>query len=401
MTSRAFHPTSAEVAAHVRELRARHPRLVSIRTLARTAGGRPILAATVTDPDSRSSGQQHVLVTAGQHGNEESGRLVALALLDWLVLPAAAETRRCQRIVVLPNANPDGAEADSHGTPAGIQPNLDHGPGGAQTPEGRAVEIVAERLQPELYVDLHARGHAGCSYDMVLYPWTRNYTEDDNLCHAIAADMAAAGERAGVPHMTHPLTWWTPETDEPSTTLYLYRRFKSIVMLTENAESNEVAYPSSISAASGLAKLKALLAWGNRRFPKLPYDGYPNPVVAGLFPCGVLAVGRDAAARRRCRVAAWQEADGFARVSLRNPEQPLAKVLQVRYTGRPLAAIGFVLAAAGRLAPVAATWDGQTLHRSETNGFFSWQAGRVTYAAIAVRNLQPGEHEATVQFRRM
>jgi hypothetical protein len=388
------------VTAHVRALRGLHPDLVSVRTLDRTAAGRPILAVSVTDPRARPADRQHVLITAGQHGNEESGRLVALALLDWLVSPAAAQVRRRQRIVVLPNVNPDGAEADSHGTPAGLQPNLDHGPGGARSPEGRAVERVAERLQPEAYVDLHARGYTGCSYDMVLYPWTRKYTEDDNLVHAIAADMAAAGERTGVPHVTHPLTWWTPETDEPSTTLYHYRRFKSLVMLTESAESNAIAHPAALRAASGLAKLKVLLSWGNRRHPKLPYAGYPTLLVDGMFACGVLAVGRDAASRRRSRVAAWREVAGFERVALRNPEAALHKVLQVKYTGRPLASVGFVLAAAGRLTPVAAAWDGRALRRSETNGFFSWRDGRVTYAAMAIRNLRPGEHEAPVTFRR-
>jgi len=145
--------------------------------------------------------------------------------------------------------------------------------------------------------------------------------------------------------------------------------------------------------------LKTLLAWGTRRHPKLPYAGYPNLLVTGMFPCGVLSVGRDASARRRSRVAAWQEVAAFERVRLRIPQQPLAKTLQITYTGRPLASIGFVFAAAGRLAPVSATWDGRALRRSETNGYFSWQAGRVTYTAIAVRNLQSGEHEATVQFR--
>jgi hypothetical protein len=356
---------------------------------------------TVTDPDARPAEQQHVLITGGQHGNEESGRLVALTLLDWLVTPAAAAIRRQQRIVVLPNVNPDGAEADSHGTPAGVEPNLDHGPDGAQTPEGRAVEELAERLQPELYVDLHARGQTGCSYDMVLYPWTRKYTEDDNLCHAIAAEMAAAGEQAGVPHMTHPLTWWTPETDEPSTTLYHYRRFKSLVMLTESAESNAVSYPKPLCAGSGLAKLQALLAWGNRRHPKLPWAGYPNLLVCGMFPCGVLAVGPDAAARRRSRVAAWREVGAFSRVALHIPEEPLRKTLQVTYTGRPLPAVGFVLCAAGRLVPVHATWNGRALPHAETDGYFFWHDGLVTYAAIAVPNLDPGEHEAAVQFREM
>ncbi|MGB2823460.1 MAG: M14 family zinc carboxypeptidase, partial [Phycisphaerae bacterium] len=276
--SKAVSPTPSEVEAHVLRLRRDHPRLVRVDVAGVSQRGRPIYAATVTSPAAGDADKQHALIVAGQHGNEESGRMLALATLDWLVSRAGGETRRKQKVVVMPCVNPDGAEADTHLTPSGVAPNLDHGPGGAVSPEGIAVERIADALEPELFVDMHARGYAGCSYDMVLYPGTKVYTEDDHLLHAIAAEMAAAGEKAGVPQIAHPLTWpgWGgDDPDHASTTRYAYRRFKSLVFLTETCEDNSGSYPAADRIASGMAKIKALLAHGNRRHPKLYYSGYP------------------------------------------------------------------------------------------------------------------------------
>ena len=107
----------------------------------------------------------------------------------------------------MPNVSPDAAEANTYETPAGVKPNLDHGPSGPATPEGRALEAIAREFQPDVYVDLHGRGHAGCSYDMVLFPGSRAYTEDENILYSIARRMVAAGEKSGIPHVMHPLTW--------------------------------------------------------------------------------------------------------------------------------------------------------------------------------------------------
>ena len=72
--SQAQPPTSAEVEAHLRRLQALHPEWVRVRTVARTAEGRPLLAVTVTDRAVPDRDKQHVLITGGHHGSEESGR---------------------------------------------------------------------------------------------------------------------------------------------------------------------------------------------------------------------------------------------------------------------------------------------------------------------------------------
>lgn len=390
-------PGPRDIEKHVLELRRRHPRMATVDEVGRSSQGRPILAVTVTDPDSPDDDKQHALIVAGQHGEEETARATALALLDWLVSPAAAATRRRQKIAVMPCVNPDGAEADSHLTAAGIAPNLDHGPGGARSPEGIAVEKVAYELEPELFIDMHARGFAGCSYDMVLYPATLPYTEDDNLFHALAADMARAGEAAGIPHMTHPLTWpgWGGDDPaEPSTTLFAYRRFKSMVMLTESSESNACAYPMSMRVKAGLARLRCALAWGNRRHPRLAHGGYPCSLVAGMFLSGIVAVGATAAGRRRSRIEAWRNRAGFAKLDRRIPEEDRVKRLTLHYTGPALAQpVGIQSFAAGRLKVVSVMLDGQPADAIAR----TWHDRCATLTVVPVERLQPGEHELEIR----
>ncbi|HEX7009244.1 MAG TPA: M14 family zinc carboxypeptidase, partial [Phycisphaeraceae bacterium] len=347
--SRASPPTNADVWNRVDELAQRDPERIRVDVAGYSGQGRRIDAVTLTDPAVSDDLKQHVLIVAGQHGNEESGRLIALELMDQLLADAHRQTLRQQKIVVMPNVNPDGAEEDCYATPGGVKPNLDHSPDGPTIPESKAVEVIANSLCPDVFVDMHARGHAGCSYDMVLYPDTRPYTEDDNLFHQIAAEMVAAGEQAGLPHITHPLTWWTkPPHDACTTTAYAYRNFKSIVMLTESAEANSHSYAPALTAQVGVARIMALLAWGNRRHPKLYYPGYPNMLVLGMFSVALMAVGRTAAQRRHSRVEIWRQRAAFQSLRPLLPEPPDRKTLLVDYDGPPLQhGVGLMLRAAG------------------------------------------------------
>jgi hypothetical protein len=399
---RAVSPTSAEVERRVRELAERHRDCVSVETAALTDEQRPILAVTVTDPQVPPQDKQHVLVVAGQHGNEESGRLQALALLDWLVSEEAAPIRLRQAVVVMPNVNPDGAERNLHATPRGVQPNLDHAPDGAKSPEGQAVEKIARALGPEVFVDMHARGGAGCSYGMVLYPKPRVYTEDDNLLHAFAAEMVAAAEEAGVPHVTHPLTWpgWGGDRgDEPSSTLFAYRSFKSFVLLTEAPESDTHALAAEARARSGVAMLKVLLAHGQRRYAFCRYEGYPCELI-GLSYGGFVPVGRTVAERRANRLALWNEADHLDGPKLAAPEELTFKRMTFVYDGPPLPeGAGLQFRAAGRLEVQSVTLDGHSLAPSETDGYGAWQDGCSTFVVVALPKLEPRTYAVEVRFK--
>jgi len=380
----------------------RRPEMVKSRTILQSAQGRPIDAVTITDSRVSDTDKQHVLIAAGQHGNEESARLVALRLMDYLLSPDGRPLLARQKFVILPNVSPDAAEADTYETPAGIKPNLDHPLTGATSPEGKALEMVAEELQPEVYIDLHARGHAGCSHDMVLFPPAKPYTEDERILYEVATLMAHEGERSGIPHVVHSLTWpgWgSTDLNQPSSTLYAYRRFKSMVFLTENAEHNEIAYPEKMRVLSGVNRLKPLLAMGNRRYQNLYYAGYPCYMAIGMFHTGVVAVGKTASARRASRIELWRNAEFFTKLSPVLPELPAAKTLQVAYTGPTIkSGAGFQVRVAGRLHVKQITVNGKSLRPSETSGYYTWQDKHTTYAVAAVSELKAGEHEIAFSF---
>ena len=65
-------PASSEVRAHLEKLARQHKNRLRFKTVESSAQGRPIDVAYVTDPASRDEEKQHVLVIAGQHGNEET-----------------------------------------------------------------------------------------------------------------------------------------------------------------------------------------------------------------------------------------------------------------------------------------------------------------------------------------
>ena len=189
--SKEVSPTLAEIQAQLVKTAKAFPKFARLEQVGLSGQGRPLLAMRLTDPSVRPADKQHVLVAGGQHGNEESGRAVAMALIDWLCR-GGRPLLACHEIAVMPLVNPDGAAEETYGTPAGVKPNTDHGPNGPTIPEAAALQKLAYELEPEVYVDLHARGHAGCSYDMVLYPGPQPYTSDDLVLQKLAVEMAAA-----------------------------------------------------------------------------------------------------------------------------------------------------------------------------------------------------------------
>ncbi len=396
-------PLSADVEAEILALQSKNKGLVTVGAVERSVEGRPIYAVAVTDPRVKPKDKEHVLVVGGQHGNEESGRMVALALIRWLCTKAAKETVRRQKIVVMPNVNPDGAEYDIHGDLDGVHPNLDHEETGPKTPEGRALENVSKAFRPDVFVDLHACGGAGCGTDMVLYPWPKPYSEDARLLALIAEDMCAAGEKAGVPQTTFPMTWsgWGgPGMDGGSSTKWHYRNFKSIVILTENTEHNEHSYSVQLRTKSGLDKLKALLKWGNRRHPKLPYEGYPCMLACSMFDRGVVALGDDPESRRESRIAIWRNAGAFAHLGCRNPQEESRKILHVDYGGETLrSGAAFQTCFAGHRKVKSVKVNGRPLASSIKKGYHSWTAGTATYVMAAMPVLRPGKYDIEMVMR--
>lgn len=106
---------------------------------------------------SRGPGRPAVLLVGQQHGDEPAGAEVLLVLAQQLVeQPAAGDLALLLQkidIIVLPRANPDGAELGVRRAANGLDINRDHLL--LRTPEAQAQGLLMREFNPLVVVDLH------------------------------------------------------------------------------------------------------------------------------------------------------------------------------------------------------------------------------------------------------
>ncbi len=124
---------------------------VAREVVGRSVEGRDLLHLTV------GHGPTPVLLWSQMHGDEPSATSAIFDLLEWIRRErgSAAVQRLEDRLTVhlVPMLNPDGAERFTRRNAQGIDINRDalH----LQTPEGRALKSLRDRLQPVLGFNLH------------------------------------------------------------------------------------------------------------------------------------------------------------------------------------------------------------------------------------------------------
>ena len=174
-TTPSFAPGRADFTSH-RELTAflaaaidgvAHARL---RTMGQSQDGRAIAAAIFArgEPDLaalRRNGRPSLLIIGQQHGNEPAGGEAALVIIERLARGDLVPLLAHINVVVVPRANPDGAEAFRRTTSNGIDLNRDHVL--LRTPEARALVGLMRALDPAVVVDAHEYSVAGS--------WVRNF----------------------------------------------------------------------------------------------------------------------------------------------------------------------------------------------------------------------------------
>ncbi len=153
--------------------------------------GEPIWGLLVTrapnaDPATLdASGRPTVVLIGQQHGDEPAGSeallVVSRELTQGLLEPLLSRIN----VVVVPRANPDGAEVGTRTTANGVDMNRDHLL--LSTPEARALAKVVNDYRPILVMDAHEYTVAGRylkkfnavqRYDALLqYTTTANYPE--------------------------------------------------------------------------------------------------------------------------------------------------------------------------------------------------------------------------------
>jgi hypothetical protein len=107
----------------------------------------------------RRSGRPTVLLVGGQHGDEPAGTEALIVVMQELASGRLSPLLDRINVVVLPRANPDGANAGSRATASGIDANRDHLL--LRTPEAQAMALLAREFHPAVVVDLHEYTVAG------------------------------------------------------------------------------------------------------------------------------------------------------------------------------------------------------------------------------------------------
>ncbi|GAB3435077.1 MULTISPECIES: M14 family metallopeptidase [Giesbergeria] len=127
--------------------------------------GKPIYALLLTRvpstaPDSLiASKRPTVLLLAQQHGDEPAGSEALLVLAQELSTGQLAPLLDKINVVLVPRANPDGAQSGQRNTANGVDLNHDHLL--LQTPEARALALLVRDFRPTLVLDAHEYNPAG------------------------------------------------------------------------------------------------------------------------------------------------------------------------------------------------------------------------------------------------
>jgi hypothetical protein len=137
------------------------PRAPTVRLLALGASqrGTALEALLFTRAESGDAsalvagGRPTVLLIGQQHGDEPAGAEALLVVARELAQGDLAPLLDRINVIVLPRANPDGAEAGQRGSAGGIDINRDHLL--LRTPEAQAIAQLARNWRPAVVVDAH------------------------------------------------------------------------------------------------------------------------------------------------------------------------------------------------------------------------------------------------------
>jgi hypothetical protein len=149
-----------ELMAFLRDLSGRAASM-RLDASARSQQGRelPVLLFS-RDQNALGDGSKPVVLIIGQqHGNEPAGGEAALVLAQRLGTGDLANLLDAIDVIVVPRANPDGADGFVRGLANGIDPNRDHTL--LRTPEIRTIGALFVRYKPQLVLDCHEFTVAG------------------------------------------------------------------------------------------------------------------------------------------------------------------------------------------------------------------------------------------------
>lgn len=167
---RTSYTTNAELRSFVQGIAgasrpAADPTRVRLLSLGSSQTGIPLEALlftrlTAADPATLlAGGRPTVLLVGQQHGNEPAGSEALLVLAQELNGGLLAPLLDRINVIILPRANPDGAQAGTRVSASGIDINRDHLL--LRTPEAQAIALLMRQYRPTVVVDAHEYTVAG------------------------------------------------------------------------------------------------------------------------------------------------------------------------------------------------------------------------------------------------
>ena len=156
---------SEDISAFLSVLMARTPELrvsVAGRSLPTDAyGARDIYLAVLAErpaasPEALDRSKPTVLVTAAQHGNEQSAKEAALRILRDLAVGDLKPLLAKINVLVMPQTNPYGSFRDVRANELDLDLNRDHVK--LETEGVRAIHRVFRAFMPEVTIDVHEKG---------------------------------------------------------------------------------------------------------------------------------------------------------------------------------------------------------------------------------------------------
>lgn len=181
-----FYPTYDQYVSYMQGFAANHPEICRLDTIGYTMEGRLLLAVKLSDNVNVNRGKPEFLYTSSMHGDETTGYILMLHLIDSLLTSYGTVSRITNllnnfQIYINPLANPDGTYTGGNNTVYGAQRANANGvdlnrnypdPAAGPHPDGNA-------WQPETKAFMHydtihhfvmsANFHGGS--EVVNYPW--------------------------------------------------------------------------------------------------------------------------------------------------------------------------------------------------------------------------------------
>ncbi|MFQ6047964.1 MAG: M14 family zinc carboxypeptidase [Phycisphaerae bacterium] len=367
--------------------------------LGRSLQGREIPAMRITAPGPDED-RQVVLLAASTHGDEESGRAIALEAAAFLASGADRQSLDKQVFFCLPCCNPDGAASNQHRTGDQIDMARDFiGHTEPRSHEGRLIWDFIRQNPPDCVVDMH--GLAGGS--MKEHIWLAgafDFSVDEHILHIIAREMALAGEQAGYPQGQPRSGRFRDLTGCSGLATKCYLEFKSLGL---GLEAIEGYYRQQDHRSSGLARLKALFAIGNRTNFYAYYPGYPTHLISGSTVCALVPVGQTARARRinRAELACFLQRN-FVLIERSSPDRDGRAIVtvDVQEQNGPVPQRYGLLVRIKKPAEIhGVSAFGQELPTGPTDGFIVYEDSCSKLVRIAVnRPLERGRGQVEIRY---